>query len=159
VRDVWNRLLPGQAFDPVYIDEFLVEAYSKERRLAVILVFFCGLTILVACLGIFGLATFSAEQRTKEIGVRKILGAGVAGITGLLSKSFARWVLAAAIPACPVAYLVANKWLQSFAYRTTIGLGPFLLAGLIALAIALVSIAVQTIKAAASNPIQSLRYE
>jgi putative ABC transport system permease protein len=159
IRDIWNRLLPGQVFDPAYVDEFMAKTYQKERRLAGILLFFCGLTIFVACLGIFGLASFSAEQKTKEIGIRKVLGANIAGIVGLLSKSYARWVLAASVAACPVAYLAVKKWLQGFAYRTSIGPVPFLLAGLFALGIALVAIAVQTVKAATANPIDSLKYE
>jgi putative ABC transport system permease protein len=159
IREVWNRLLPDQAFDSVFVDEFLTKAYRKEKSLTTILVSFCGLTIIVACLGIFGLASFSAEQRTKEIGIRKVLGASVVGINVLLSKSFLRWVLAASMAAWPAAYFAVNKWMQGFAYRTHIGPGPFLLASLLALGIALGSIAIQTVKAATANPIDSLKYE
>jgi len=159
IREVWRRLLPGQTYDPVYVDETMVEAYVAEKRLGTILVSFCALTIFVACLGIFGLASFIAEQRTKEIGVRKILGADSASIARLLSKTFVRWVAIAAIPAFPVAFLAVSKWMSGFAYRTSIGAGPFLLAGLAALAVALLSISIQTIRAAMADPIKSLRYE
>jgi putative ABC transport system permease protein len=113
----------------------------------------------VACLGIFGLASFSAEQRTKEIGIRKVLGASVPGLVLLLARNYSRWVVWANLFAWPAAYLAARKWLAGFAYRTPLGAGPFVLAGLLALAIALVSVLVQTVKAAASQPIDSLRYE
>jgi putative ABC transport system permease protein len=159
IREVWNGILPDQIFDYAYVDDLHLRAYNKEKRLASILVSFCGLTVLVACLGIFGLAAYSTEQRTKEIGIRKVLGSGVAAIVVLLSKSYVRWVLVANIFAWPVAYFVVNRWLQDFAYRTSIGLGPFLVSGLLALIVALFSVIFQTVKAALANPIQSLRYE
>jgi putative ABC transport system permease protein len=159
IREIWNRLLPGQTFDPSPVDEFLNKAYVKEKRLGSILVSFCLLTVFVACLGVFGLASFIAEQRTKEIGIRKVLGAGVSSITGLLSKKFVGWILAASVPAFPVAYLIINKWLSGFAYRTNVGAGPFLLSGFIALTVALASIIIQTVKAATADPIKSIRYE
>jgi putative ABC transport system permease protein len=127
--------------------------------LALLLISFCELTVLVACLGIFGLAAYSTEQRTKEIGIRKVLGSSVSGIVFMLTKSYARWVLVANVFAWPAAYFVVNVWLQDFAYRTSIGLGPFLLAGFLALAVAVFSVIIQTLKAALSNPVQSLRYE
>jgi len=159
IRDIWNRLLPGQTYDPQNIDEFMNSAYVKEERLGVILVSFCLLTIFVACLGVFGLASFIAEQRTKEIGIRKVLGAGVSSIVGQFSATFVRWVFLASLPAFPVAYLIVRRWLGGFAYRTTVGVGPYLLSGLIALAVALASITFQTVKAAMADPIKSIRYE
>lgn len=159
IRAAWSALMPGQTLDMEFVDEYLARAYVEDRRLAVLLVSFCGLTIFVACLGVFGLASFSAEQRTKEIGVRKVLGASVAGLVVLLAKSFSRWVLWANLFAWPAAYLAARKWLAGFAYRTPLGPAPFLLAGLLALAIAFASVLFQTVKAAAAQPIDSLRYE
>lgn len=159
IRAVWARLLPGQTLDLEFVDDVLAQAYKGEQRLAVLLVSFCVLTVFVACLGIFGLASFSAEQRTKEIGVRKVLGASVLGLTVLLSRSFTRWVLLANVVAWPAAYFAARQWLSGFAYRTPMGPGPFLLAGLLALAIAFASVVYQTMKAALADPIQSLHYE
>jgi putative ABC transport system permease protein len=159
IRAVWARLLPGQTFDLEFVDDVLIQSYREEQRLAVLLVSFCALTVFVACLGIFGLASFSAEQRTKEIGVRKVLGASVLGLTVLLSRSFARWVLLANVVAWPAAYFAVRGWLEGFAYRTPIGPGPFLLAGSLAVLIAFASVVYQTTKAALANPIDSLHYE
>jgi putative ABC transport system permease protein len=159
IRAVWNQFLPGQIFDYSYVEVILLQSYQKERRLATLLISFCQLTVLVACLGIFGLASYSTEQRTKEIGIRKILGASLSGIVVLLTGSYTRWVLLANIFACPAAYFIMKKWLQSFAYRTSVGVGPFFIAGILALMVALLSVIFQTVKAALSNPADSLRYE
>jgi putative ABC transport system permease protein len=113
----------------------------------------------VAGLGISGLASYSVEQRTKEIGIRKVLGSSALGIVTLLTKSYTRWVLAANLIAWPVAFYAAQRWLQGFAYRTSIGAGPFLITGLLTLLAALISVIFQTLKAASCNPANSLRYE
>jgi len=159
IRGVVSDLLPEQIFDYAYVDDLHLRAYDEERRLASLLISFCELTVFVACLGIFGLAAYSTEQRTKEIGIRKVLGSSVAAIVVLFTKSYARWVLVANIVAWPAAYFAANRWLQAFAFRTPVGLGPFILAGLITLAVALFSVIFQTVKAALANPVHSLRYE
>ncbi len=159
IREVWNGVLPGQTFEYAFVDDILDDAYGKERRLAGFLVFFCFLTVFVACLGVFGLASFTTEQRTKEIGIRKILGAGTAGIVGLLVRGFATWILAGWGIAIPIAVYSANRWLQGFTYRTPLGAGPFLAAGLLALTIALLSVIFQTVRAASANPVEALRYE
>ncbi len=159
IREVVYGLFPEQIFDYAYVDDLHLRAYDEERRLASLLVSFCQLTVLVACLGIFGLAAYSTEQRTKEIGIRKVLGSSVGGIVILFTRNYARWVFVANIFAWPAAYFGVNKWLQAFAFRTPFGLGPFLLAGLITLAVALISVVFQTVKAALANPVQSLRYE
>jgi putative ABC transport system permease protein len=159
IREVWSRLLPGQIFDYAYVDDLHLRAYDEERRLASLLVSFCELTVLVACLGIFGLAAYSTERRTKEIGIRKVLGSGVAAIVVLLSQSYVRWVLTATAFAWPVSFLLANRWLRAFAYRTEIGPAPFLFSALLALAVALLSVLFQTLKAALADPVHSLRYE
>ena len=115
--------------------------------------------MFVACLGIFGLAAYSTEQRTKEIGIRKVLGATISGITKLLTKEFSKWVLVSNIIAWPVAYFAMRKWLQGFAYRTSFSLYIFVLSAVIALAIALLTVSYQALRAAKADPINSLRYE
>jgi putative ABC transport system permease protein len=120
---------------------------------------FVVLSLTVACLGLFGLAAFAAEQRTKEIGIRKVLGASVSGIIGVLSKDFVKLVLIANLVAWPVAYFAMNKWLQNFAYRIDIALTVFGIAGGLALLIALITVSLQAIKAALANPVESLRCE
>ena len=117
------------------------------------------MAIFIACLGLFGLASFTTEKRTKEIGIRKALGASVLEIIWLLSKEFTRWVLLANIIAWPLAYFAMNKWLQNFAYRINLGLGTFVMAALLALVIALLTVGYQVVKAATANPVGTLRYE
>lgn len=159
IREIWSGMLPNQIFDYAYVDDLNMQAYAAERRLASLLISFCQLTVLVACLGIFGLAAYSTEQRTKEIGIRKVLGSSVAGIVLMLTRSYVRWVLVANLLAWPAAYLLVNRWLQDFSFRTAIGLDPFLLAGLITLMVALFSVIFQTLRAATASPVYSLRYE
>jgi putative ABC transport system permease protein len=159
IREVVSALLPGQIFDYTYVDDLHLRAYDEERRLVSLLISFCELTVFVACLGIFGLAAYSTEQRTKEIGIRKVLGSSVAGIVVLFTRSYAWWVIVANIFAWPVAYFAVNRWLQAFAFRTPVGFIPFILAGSMTLAVALLSVVFQTIKAALADPVQSLRYE
>jgi len=159
IRGVVAELLPEQIFDYAYVDDLHLRSYDEERRLASLLISFCELTVFVACLGIFGLAAYSTEQRTKEIGIRKVLGSSVAGIVILFTRNYARWVFVANILAWPAAYFAVSKWLQVFAFRTPVGFIPFILAGLITLAVALLSVIFQTMKAALANPVQSLRYE
>jgi putative ABC transport system permease protein len=159
IREVVTGLLPGQIFDYAYVDELHLRAYEEERRLASLLISFCQLTILVACLGIFGLSAYSTEQRTKEIGIRKVLGSSVSGIVLLLTRSYTRWVIVANLFAWPAAYYAANRWLQSFSYRTSVGFSPFITAAVITLGVALLSVTFQTLRAATENPVHSLRYE
>ena len=120
---------------------------------------FTGIAILISCLGLFGLATFAAEQRTKEIGIRKVLGASVAGITGLLTKDFLKLVLLAIVIACPLAWWLMQKWLDDFAYSIKMQWWMFALAGLTALVIAFLTVSFQSIRAALANPVKSLRSE
>ena len=113
----------------------------------------------VGCLGLFGLASFSAERRIKEIGVRKVLGASAPGIAGLLSREFVKWVAVANLIAWPAAYFAAKQWLQGFAYRVPIGVVPFVLSAALALAIALITVSFQAVRAALADPVKALRYE
>ena len=117
------------------------------------------LSIFVACLGLFGLTAFNIEKRTKEIGVRKVLGASISNLLVMLTKDFTKWILIADIIAWPIAYYVMNKWLQNFAYRIEISWWMFILSGGVALLIALTTVSLQAIKAATINPVKSLRYE
>jgi putative ABC transport system permease protein len=133
--------------------------YETEQRLARTFGFFAALAIIIACLGLFGLVAYTAERRTKEIGIRKVLGASVSSIVRLLSTDFVRLVLIAFVVATPLAWFAMNRWLEDFAYRIEIGPGIFLLAGGAALLIALATVSYQAIKAALADPVKSLRYE
>ena len=159
IETTWHQLNPNEPFDYSFLDQDFQNGYKAETRLASIVGYFTVIAILISCLGLFGLATFSAEQRTKEIGVRKVLGASVAGIVSLLSKDFMKLVAVAIVIASPLAWFIMNKWLQDFAYRMEISWPVFLITSMIALLIALLTISFQAIRAALSNPVKSLRTE
>ncbi len=159
VQEKWANTGVGEPLDYAFMDEFFQKTYAAEKRMGLIMVIFAGLTIFVACLGLFGLAVFTAEQRTKEIGIRKVLGASVASITGLLAKDFLKLVLIAITLASPIAYYFMNKWLADFAYRIDIQWWMFALAGLLAVGIAFLTVGAQSVKAALANPVKSLRSE
>jgi len=142
-----------------FIDENIKNWYQTEHRVEKIFLYFTILTVFIACLGLFGLASFTAEQRTKEIGIRKILGAKVSGLVVLMVKEFAKWVLIANLIAWPVAFFVTRSWLRRFAYRTELGLEIFIFSAAIALFIATFAVSYQAIRAATANPVESLRYE
>jgi putative ABC transport system permease protein len=150
---------PAFPFEYTFLDGGLTALYDSEERLGKISGYFAALAILISCLGIFGLSAYSAERRTKEIGVRKVLGASQSNLTLLLSKDFSIWLIAANFIAWPIGWFVMNRWLQNFAYRTGIGLGVFILAGILSLFFATLPVSYQTWKAASSDPVQSLRYE
>lgn len=159
LKNQWQKFNVEEPFSYSFMDELFEKTYQSEQKISVILSIFSGLTIFVACLGLFGLATFTAEQRTKEIGVRKVLGASVSQIITLLSKEFLKLVMIACGFAFPIGYWLMNKWLQDFAYRIEISAWIFVLAGILALFIALLTISYQAIKAALANPVTSLRTE
>lgn len=159
IEDKLKEIVPDDPFEYRFLDEHINTLYRTEQITAEFAAFIAVLAIFISCLGLFGLASFSGEQRTKEIGVRKVLGASVINVLLMLSKDFLKWIVLANIIAWPAAYFVMNKWLQDFAYRTEIEWSMFLIAGLIALLIALLTISIQTIKAALANPIDSLKYE
>jgi putative ABC transport system permease protein len=159
LEQTWNRFAPGYPFEHFFTDEQFARFYRFEKRVGELFTLFSILAIVISCLGVFGMISYTAEQSTKEIGVRKILGAGTAGIILLLSRRFVRWVLLANLIAWPLAWYIMHVWLQGFAYRVSLNPLLFLLAGLAALAIALVTVAYQSLKAALANPIDSLRYE
>ena len=159
LEEKWKELDSTGTFDYAFLEDSILGQYRAEERLSEIFTYFSILAIFIACLGLFGLASFTAEQKTKEIGIRKVLGAPVSGIVLLLSKEFTKWVVAANLLAWPIAYFLMQKWLQNFAFRISIGIGSFLFAASLALLIALITVSYQSLKAALANPIESLRYE
>jgi len=159
IEKTWKQFVPERPLEFSFLDESLNQLYRDEIRVSQLVGTFTLLAIVVACLGLFGLAAFTAEQRTKEIGVRKVLGASVRNIVLLLSKEFAKLVLIANVIAWPVAYFATHDWLQNFAYRVDIAWWVFMLAGVTALLIALGTVGYQAIRAALANPIEALRYE
>ncbi len=152
-------MAPGMPFSYRFLDEAFDNMYRNEQRVGEVAITFAILTILIACLGLFGLVTYMAEQRTKEIGVRKVLGATVTNVVGMLSKDFMKLVLIAAFIAFPLAWWAMYSWLQDFAYRISIEWWVFAVAAITALLIALVTVSFQAIKAALANPVKSLRSE
>ena len=159
MKKSWNELSPEEPFGYSFLDDRFNDTYQSEQKIETILGLFAGLTIFVACLGLFGLATFTAAQRTKEIGVRKVLGATITSIVRLISKDFLRLVLIANIIAWPLAWWVMNKWLQDFAYHITIRWWVFAIAGLLAIALTMLTVSFQSLKAALMNPVKSLKVE
>jgi putative ABC transport system permease protein len=159
IETVWKQFAPGQPFTYTFMDESFNNVYKAEQRIGKISLVFAFLTILIACLGLFGLITFIAEQRLKEIGIRKVLGASIPNIVQLLSKDFVVLVVVSILIASPIAYYVMDKWLQDFAYRIPVEWWVFALAGVVALLIALLTVSFQAIKAAVANPVKSLRTE
>jgi putative ABC transport system permease protein len=159
IENVWKKYAGDQEFSWNFLDDNLQRLYAADQRTSEIAGAFAVLAIFIACLGLLGLAAFVTEQRTKEIGIRKVLGASVAEIVALLSKEFVRWVLIANVVAWPLAYYVMNNWLKNFAYKTDISLWIFVASGALALIIALLTVSSHAIKAATANPVNSLRYE
>ena len=159
LKEKWQQLYPGQIFDSFFLDESFGRMYEAEERFNKIFTSFSVLAVLISCLGLFGLAAYMTEKRTKEVGIRKVLGASTLRIMMLLTNEFSKWVLAANVIAWPLAYYFMNRWLQTFAYRTAIGPGIFLISGLAALSVALLTVGYQSIRAARANPVDSLRYE
>jgi putative ABC transport system permease protein len=159
MKKEWDSYNTGEPFSYNFMDDLFNNTYATEQKTGTILNLFSILTIFVACLGLFGLVTYTAEQRTKEIGIRKVLGASVTQVTQMLSKEFLKLVIIASLIAFPAAWWAMNKWLQSFAYRIDISWWVFAVAGISALVIALITVSFQAIKAALSNPVKSLRTE
>ncbi|HVX25706.1 MAG TPA: ABC transporter permease [Parafilimonas sp.] len=159
IKNKWKTIAPSQPFDYSFMDEDFNKLYETEQRTGQIFITFAVLAILIACLGLFGLVTYAAEQRTKEIGIRKVLGANVAHIVSMISKDFLKLVFIASLIAFPAAWWAMNKWLQDFAYRVSISWWIFFATGLLAVVIALATISFQAIKAAIANPVKSLRTE
>ena len=159
VGSTWNDFAPEKPFEYSFLDEDYDNLYINEKQTRKLFTIFSFFAIFIACLGLFGLASFSADQRTKEIGIRKVLGASVPRIVNILNKNFIKWVLVANLIAWPAAWFMMNSWLQNFAYRIKLSWWMFILAAVLALLIALITVSFQTVKAALKNPIDSLRYE
>jgi len=158
-ENVWHNLAPNYPFEYHFLDEQFEKIYGDELRAGEIFKYFVIIAIFISCLGLLGLASFTAEKRTKEIGVRKLLGASTSRIFSMLSVEFFKWVLIANIIAWPIAWFAMKTWLQNFTYRTPLSLWIFCLSGIIALVIALLTVSYQCIKSASANPIDSLKYE
>lgn len=159
IESMWNRQLPEQPFRYAFLDQDWARLYEKEMTTRRVASLFSLIAIMIACLGLLALAAFTAERKTKEIGIRKVLGATVPGIVGMLSKEFLKLVAIGIVIASPIAWWVMSGWLQNFAYRIDISIGIFLLAAVIAVAIAFLTVSFQSIRAALANPINSLRSE
>ena len=159
IQEKWQSTFPGEQFEYSFLDNRINQLYASEKKMQKIFIIFSSLSILVACLGLLGLVSFTSEVRTKEIGIRKVLGASTGSVILLLSKEFIKWIILANIVAWPLAWFMMNKWLQNFAYRANIGWIVFLLAGFITMLIAVFTFIFQTVKTACANPVDSLRYE
>ncbi|MCG8605226.1 ABC transporter permease [bacterium] len=159
IEDSWSSVLPHRPFDYFFLNVDFEKQYRAEQQFAQVFLAFCTIAIFIACLGLYGLTSFSTEQRTKEIGIRKVLGASVGSVLSLLSGEFVKLVLLANVLAWPIAWFAMTRWLQNFAYRIDIGVEVFLISGALALLITVLTVSLQAFKAAVVNPVQSLRYE
>ena len=155
----FKQVYPNGDFWSGFFDEDLAKWYTQEQNISGLLQWATGLAVLISCLGLLGLVMYITIQRTKEIGVRKVLGASVSQLVAMLSKDFVQLVLIAFVIAAPLAWIVMNKWLENFAYRTTISWWVFAVSGLLMIAVAFITLSFQTIKAAIANPVKSLRTE
>ena len=156
---IFKKYNPAYPFEYKFIDEAYANKFKAEKRIGILSALFAGLTIFISCLGLFALATYMAENRIKEIGVRKVLGASVTSITALLSKDFLKLVLISFTIAAPLAYWAMYNWLQNYPYRTDIPVTAFAIAGILSIMISILTVSSQAIKAAVRNPVQSLRTE
>ena len=159
VKDVWSRTTNNSPFESVFLDERINSLYKNDEKVEATINVFTVLIIIVATLGLFGLSSFTAEQKKKEIGVRKVLGATIPGLFVLMVREYARWVLLANVIAWPIAYYAMSLWLTNFAYRIDVPLLVFPLSGLAALLVAVIAVGYQSISAATTNPIESIKYE
>lgn len=159
IQEFYEKYNPGFPFDYNFLDQAYQKQYQTESRIGVLSRYFAGLAVLISCLGLFGLATFTAQRRQKEIGIRKVLGATISSVTRLLATDFLKLVIVAIVVAIPLAYYFTNQWLKGFAYRIDLKWWMFAAAGVLALGIALLTIGFQSIKAALANPVKSLRSE
>jgi len=159
LKQTWRTAAPDIPLNYQFVDESIAKQYNNEQKMQGTFYVFAGLSLFIACLGLFGLSTFVVKRKVKEIGVRKVLGASVSGIVQLLSKDFMKLVLIALVIASPLAWYFMNNWLKDFAYRVEIHWWIFLVAGMVALLIALITVSFQSIRAALANPVNSLRSE
>jgi putative ABC transport system permease protein len=159
LKQLWEKFAPNQPFTTQFMDDRFDSVYRVEQRIGRLFTIASSMAIIIGCLGLLGLAAFTAEQKTKEIGVRKVLGASMGSVVFLMSKTFTKWVLAANAIAWPLAYFLMHRWLEGFAYRVELSISVFLLAGSLTLLIALFTVSFQAFKAALTNPAKSLKCE
>jgi putative ABC transport system permease protein len=159
IQSVWKKNFPDHPFEYQFLDDHFNDVYRADSQVSTIIGILAALAIIISCLGLFGLASYSAERRIKEVGIRKVLGASVNNIVSMLSKDFLKYVLIAALIALPIAWFSVHKWLEDYAYRVEISWWIFLASLLVAIAIAFITISFQAIKAAVANPVKSLRSE
>ncbi|MDP8315319.1 MAG: FtsX-like permease family protein, partial [Candidatus Celaenobacter antarcticus] len=159
IEDTWKELYPDHPFDYNFLDELFDNLYRQDIRTGKVVNIFSAFAIFIACLGLFGLASFSTSQRLKEIGIRRVMGASSLNITKLLVSNFLKWVALANIIALPLAWLASKKWLQGFAYKINLNVVTFILAALISIFAAIITVSFQSIKAAHSNPVDAIKYE
>jgi len=158
-EELWKEMVVDQPFEYFFLDDEFDEIYGGERRLGTIYSIFSILAIFIACLGLFGMASFTTEQKTKDVGIRKAMGATASSIVLLLAREFNKWVLAANVIAWPLAFFMMKSWLQDFAYRIDQGVFTYLLAAMLTLVVAILTVSYQSVRAAIKNPANSLRYE
>jgi putative ABC transport system permease protein len=159
IEDVWKKFCPANVFEFNFMDELYNRQYKSAEQFSALVGIGGGIAIMIACLGILGLSISSAEQRIKEIGIRKINGATISEVMTMLNRDFVKWVAIAFVIATPISYYVMSKWLESFAYKTELSWWIFVLAGILALGIALLTVSWQSWRAATRNPVDALRYE
>jgi putative ABC transport system permease protein len=159
IENAYKTFSPGIPFDYLFLDDIFNQQYTSERQLGDLFNGFSLLSVVIACLGLFGLASYTTEQKTKEIGIRKVLGASIPGIMAMTTREFLKWILMANLIAWPIAYFVMSKWLQDFAYKVSIGPSVFVLSAGLALMVAVLTVSYHSLKAALANPVDSLRYE
>jgi ABC-type antimicrobial peptide transport system permease subunit len=159
IQVIWDKYFPEYVYNASFLDENINRYYKQEQRLSLLYKVYAGLAIFISCLGLYGLVSFLVVQKTKEVGIRKVLGASVSGIIQLLAKDFVKLVLVAAIIAIPIAWWGISKWLEDFAYRVHASWWVFAMAGVGAIAIALITISFQAVRAAIMNPVKNLRTE
>ena len=159
VEDAWKQVNPETVFEYTFVEASVFRLYDAEQRFGSIFISFSALAIVIACLGLVGLSSYTAERCRKEIGVRKVLGASGPGLVALLSHEYFRLVIVAIVVAWPVAYIAMNAWLEGFAYRVDLDWTTFILAGALAMAIALLTVSFQAVRAATANPVEALRME
>jgi putative ABC transport system permease protein len=159
IEGLWNELSPKTPFEYEFLDKTYGQLYESEENLQKIFTTFSVIAIIIACLGLFGLALNSTQQRLKEISIRKINGAKISEVLIMLNKDFIKWIVIAFVIACPIAWYVMHEWLNNFAYKTDLSLWIFAIAGILALGIALLTVSYLSWKAASRNPVEGLRYE
>jgi len=159
LEQTWSEVTPDKPFDYTFVDEQVAAQYRDVVRWEKIVGYSSAFAIIIACMGLFGLASLAVERRTREIGIRKVLGASVSGIATMISSEFLVLVVISNLIAWPVAFYFMHHWLQDFAYRTSIGIGIFLATGIFALAIAMIAVSAQAIKAARTDPVKCIKHE